>query len=390
MTSKNPLFGAMIAALNDDAPRLVYADSLTEQDDPRGEFIVLQCKLAAGRLGPKEAKAARAREAELLDAHREEWLGPLEKWLRQRDSYSLSHLVLRRGFVASCRLAASEPDDLATLFSKAPLLEGLELRAGKVNPVPQLRQLTWLDVDGMAADSLENGFHDPTVSGRLEKLSVTFTNFRESPALAFDGCTSLRTFSIETRRAKSVVIPNTVESLTWRGPTEPIIPAIPTMPLTTLRLPGADVDAALLEALKPLAPTLETLALDGADFDSPKVLQQLLAMKWPALRSLDLSNVGLGPTGAAAVAKLDAPKLESLDLTYTRIKDEGAVAVLSSPLIKSLKDISLRANRLTEAAVAPVLKAKHSLRLLNLKKNAITPAGLKKLEKLLPDTRLSR
>jgi Ran GTPase-activating protein (RanGAP) involved in mRNA processing and transport len=133
-----------------------------------------------------------------------------------------------------------------------------------------------------------------------------------------------------------------------------------------------------------------TLGLDGAKFARPALLTSLLALKWPALETLDLSNVGLGPSGAAAVASLAAPKLESLDLTYTRLKDEGAAAVLASPLLRTLKEVSLRANTLSVAAVAPVLKAKHSLRLLNLKKNAIGAAALKQLEKKLPGTRLSR
>jgi uncharacterized protein (TIGR02996 family) len=31
---------------DDDTPRLVYADWLEERDDPRGEFIRIQCQLA--------------------------------------------------------------------------------------------------------------------------------------------------------------------------------------------------------------------------------------------------------------------------------------------------------------------------------------------------------
>lgn len=111
---------------------------------------------------------------------------------------------------------------------------------------------------------------------------------------------------------------------------------------------------------------------------------------WPRLKSLDLSNVGLGLDGATLVAGLKAPQLQLLDLTYTRLTDAGALAVLSSPLLETLKEVSLRANKLTLAAVAPVLRQKHSLRLLNLKKNAFSAAELKALEKKLPQTRLSR
>jgi hypothetical protein len=64
--------------------------------------------------------------------------------------------------------------------------------------------------------------------------------------------------------------------------------------------------------------------------------------------------------------------------------------VLSSPLLKTLRELSLRANTLSVAAVEPALKARHQLRLLNLKKNRLSATDLKRLGKALPDTRLSR
>ena len=35
----------MVAAPDDDGPRMVYADWLMELGDPRGEFIAIQCTL---------------------------------------------------------------------------------------------------------------------------------------------------------------------------------------------------------------------------------------------------------------------------------------------------------------------------------------------------------
>ena len=138
-----------------------------------------------------------------------------------------------------------------------------------------------------------------------------------------------------------------------------------------------------------LSDAASVLALDGAKFGKGQ-LATVLGLSWPRLKSLDLSNVGLGLEGAKLVAAMKAPQLELLDLTYTRLTDAGAMAVLSAPLLDTLKEVSLRANKLTAAAIAPVLKRKHSLRLLNLKKNALSAAELKALEKKLPDTRLSR
>src|SRR5438093_1094848 len=66
----------------DDAPRLVFADWLEEQGDPRGEFMRLQVHLA--RLPENDHRRAvlEERERELLDRHAVDWLGPLHEQLR--------------------------------------------------------------------------------------------------------------------------------------------------------------------------------------------------------------------------------------------------------------------------------------------------------------------
>lgn len=57
------LFDAVYAAPEDDAPRLVLADLLTQKGDPRGELISLQC-------GARDEK----RERELIKTHGKKWL----------------------------------------------------------------------------------------------------------------------------------------------------------------------------------------------------------------------------------------------------------------------------------------------------------------------------
>ncbi len=46
MTHDEAFLQAILEAPDDDTPRLIYADWLEEQDDPRGEFIRVQCQLA--------------------------------------------------------------------------------------------------------------------------------------------------------------------------------------------------------------------------------------------------------------------------------------------------------------------------------------------------------
>jgi uncharacterized protein (TIGR02996 family) len=59
------LLAQVLAAPEEDPPRLVYADYLMEQGDPRGELIAVQVQLTQ-RITPARRKLARRREQELL------------------------------------------------------------------------------------------------------------------------------------------------------------------------------------------------------------------------------------------------------------------------------------------------------------------------------------
>ena len=65
---KRELLDAVYADPESDAARLVLADWLQENGDPRGELISLQLSRAAG------TREGRAREKELLASGRKEWL----------------------------------------------------------------------------------------------------------------------------------------------------------------------------------------------------------------------------------------------------------------------------------------------------------------------------
>lgn len=76
-----------IAANPDDlAPRLIYADWLSEQRDvalvDRGEFIRLQYALATNAVPPGERPAAFARQRQLLEWYRDQWEEPFRELVR--------------------------------------------------------------------------------------------------------------------------------------------------------------------------------------------------------------------------------------------------------------------------------------------------------------------
>jgi uncharacterized protein (TIGR02996 family) len=87
---RDNLLAAIYETPHDDAPRIVYADVLTEAGDPRGEFITLQ--LHGGD---------RKRQDKLLKAAGRQWLDGL-------DADGATKIVHARGFPAIATLAAGE------------------------------------------------------------------------------------------------------------------------------------------------------------------------------------------------------------------------------------------------------------------------------------------
>src|SRR6516165_5845774 len=71
----------ILAHPDDDAPRLIYADWLEEHNNPRGEFIRVQCALA--RLDDEDPRRwpLEQREGELLQQYEQQWLTPLRELL---------------------------------------------------------------------------------------------------------------------------------------------------------------------------------------------------------------------------------------------------------------------------------------------------------------------
>jgi uncharacterized protein (TIGR02996 family) len=76
MTPNQSILQTVLANPDDPLPRLVYADWLEEQGDPRAEFIRVQCELA--RTAPSDPRwnELADREHELLGKHGRLWLEP--------------------------------------------------------------------------------------------------------------------------------------------------------------------------------------------------------------------------------------------------------------------------------------------------------------------------
>src|SRR5687768_7933754 len=74
-----PFLREIIAAPDDDAPRLIYADWLDEHGDPRGEFIRVQCEKDRRPWHDARYIELEEREQAILAVHNGKWTKELPR-----------------------------------------------------------------------------------------------------------------------------------------------------------------------------------------------------------------------------------------------------------------------------------------------------------------------
>ncbi len=99
MSDERPLLDAVLAAPEDDTPRLVYADWLSEHGNPRGAFIRDQCRLASLDEWDPAWPVLHARTERLRRRHEAEWVEPLAACVPSREVWETTTRDFRRGFV---------------------------------------------------------------------------------------------------------------------------------------------------------------------------------------------------------------------------------------------------------------------------------------------------
>ena len=172
MTQEDALLGAVLAAPDDDAPRLAFADLMDSAGDPRGRFIRMSLDLA--RLDPEAPRATilAVEVGELADQHGASWAGPV--------AALVAHYVFHRGFVAEVTLTARALLDHAPqLFAAAPIqhlnltgTSGLEAELFGSPHLARIRSLR-LNQCGLDDDALRLLADSPHL-GELRWLSLLF------------------------------------------------------------------------------------------------------------------------------------------------------------------------------------------------------------------------
>src|SRR5437870_4297600 len=114
MTPAKNFLQSILDEPEDDAVRLIFADWLTDQGDPRGAFIRVQFALAELPNDHPSRPELEECEKTLLQRHRREWAGPVASWV--------SRCEFRKGFVERIILPAVQfVAHAERLFGAAPI-----------------------------------------------------------------------------------------------------------------------------------------------------------------------------------------------------------------------------------------------------------------------------
>jgi uncharacterized protein (TIGR02996 family) len=330
-----PFLAAINADLDDDTPRLVFADWLQENgDEPRARFIRFQCAAARGGEGAKEAD-------ELLAEHRARWLVGLPKWLHEHPE----GCVFRRGFITALTvlghhwLAKSpfdkHPDAGAQAIRRITALE--ELRIEQVwNTVVERRTLIGIRVltlPSAGSGLIESLAKSPALPSLTELAilakssdGVSQRSFRA--LFATDKFTQLRRFCVE-----SVPLGTVIAVGLW---------SLYFASIKELRLRHTQLGAAGAQALaqNPAAANLRVLDLPTNPLGDDGLRLLLASPRLRNLEQLDLSDCHLTPASARTLADWEGlQSVRSLNLLGNTLRAGDAEIIKESPHARNLTDL---------------------------------------------------
>jgi uncharacterized protein (TIGR02996 family) len=176
-----PFLAAIKADMDDDTPRLVFADWLEENgDSERAEFIRIQCHVHRIRHDDPTAKAMNERIEALLHTNWERWAVAFPSWLRRR---WLRYEVVR-GFVASVSMSGARFLKDGMAVARITPIQDLTLSHSTVKAMrsPTLSQIGGLSLEPVDSARLSALASNPDLS-KLRSLFIgTGRDSRRRPA----------------------------------------------------------------------------------------------------------------------------------------------------------------------------------------------------------------
>jgi uncharacterized protein (TIGR02996 family) len=362
---------------DDDAQRLIFADWLDEEGDPRGRFIRVQ--LALSTLPPDDPARQQllVQERDLLAAHRDEWLAPYDKLKLA------SGCEFRRGFVDELKVAARQ----------------LLLHAAEIFAISPVRHIHLLDV----SEGLPAVIQSPYLS-RLAALTVHAQHTGEPLARAVAGSehlADLKRLTLTRNRlddnaieqlARSPHLANLEEldlseNLIGETGARAIAASSHLGKLQRLELRDnrlGPVGAEAVAGSDRLA-SLQRLGLSRNDVGLPRLLSLSRAHALLGVPVLDLSANGLKAAALQAMfgrrqGPDDGPvRLTHLDLTYNELGDDGARVLAACPHLAGVLALRLSHCGIGDEGCRALANGPHfdRVEVLELEGNPLGDAGLR-------------
>jgi len=352
------LVASIVATPDEDGPRLVYADWLSDRGDPRGELIAVQCALATADRDDQPVSTTsplRDQAMALMATHRAGWLEPVL-------DIAVGNYQFRRGFIEV--IDVLHPDiEAVRLHEACPLLRAVKTPQATVNDV--FRCVDVLAVDELTLYKITDTLmlHRVSEQPRLERLRRLDIHYETGP-LHLSELTRLHLplhrLALRFDRTQPFDEPALLGSLT----AHPARGALRSLELAHTRaeelgvlerLPELEALALTscspaLPALSRLAlPRLTSLAITGEALETLDLASLVAA--FPALRRLRLSDSRIGDRAARSLAASPhATRLRRLDLSNNQISGAAALALAQSEHLQGLVELDLTGNPAAAAA----------------------------------------
>lgn len=354
----------ILAHPDDDAPRLIYADWLDEHNDPRGEFIRVQCALAQLSDEDPHRWPLEQREQELLHEYESKLLPK---------TISNTPCVFRRGFVEEIALSPEE-----YLLNADQLFEQMPIRT------LHLHRSGWVRIEhyeGSLGQVAASRHLARIRSLRLTDLSLSLHELHDllaSPALEQLTDLHLSRLSVEN------------EGNLNRGPNPPPVDLVHDfthLPChANLRALHLDHRTLTLDALRVLAnssslPNLRELNLNDNRLTHEAVTILAEGRLLSQLETLYLDSNLLGDAGALTFREWPAlPRLARLSLGHNQIFPEGVQALAEALALRELISLDLFGNISCDDGASDLASSDWTrLQALNLRFNGVGDKGVRAL-----------
>jgi uncharacterized protein (TIGR02996 family) len=361
---------------DDDAQRLIFADWLDEQGDPRGQFVRVQLALAELTPASPAWKALTAQERDLLAAHRAGWEAPFRGLA--------TGVVFRRGLVDEANVDARVfVRSAAELFAAAPVRHVHLLNVGDALPAvmqsPYLSRLAALTVHAQySGEPLARAVARSEHLAGLKRLTLSKNR------LADDAVEHLARSPHLANLEELDLSENEVGEAGARAlAASPHLANLRRLEVRDNRFGPAGAEAVAGSAR--LA-ALHYLGLSQNDVGLPRLLTLARAHALLGVPQLNLTANGLTASGLQAIltrphgVEVEAVRLTELDLSHNReLGDDGAGVLSACPHLPALNVLKLADCGIGDDGARLLSKAAHfnGVELLDLESNPLGDAGLR-------------